>query len=494
MTNSNDDLSARETARLVSSRQLSPVETVKAAIERISRRNPSLNAVVFTDFDGALARARALEGRIMRGDPVGRMAGVPTLMKDLFDFRPGWPTSFGGIAALKNFVPDHWSTYPRRVEEQDAILIGKTNSPVLGFCGATDNPLFGATGNPFDPTRNSGGSSGGSTAAVADGMVPVAGATDGGGSIRIPSSWSGTAGFQPSPGRVPMVMRPNAFGRAPLYLYEGPVTRSVGDLALAMNVLAGHDPADPFSSVDSVDFDRALDTPIKGRRIGFTPDFGIFPVEPNVASVIADAVRAFEDAGAIVEEIDLKLPYDQKQLSDLWCRLICITSHGFMEGLKATGIDLIRDHRDQLPEQLVEFIQKVGAMSANEFEADQIMRTGVYDTLNTALATYDFIVSPTTAALPTKNLSNGLTTGPQEINGIAVDPRIGWCMTYMTNMSGHPAASLPAGLADGLPVGLQIIGRRNADFEVMAACAAFERSRPWQDIYAIPAARPLDGR
>lgn len=492
MTTASDDLSARETARLVASRQLSPVETVTAAIERIGRRNPSLNAVVFTDFDGALARARALEARIMRGDPVGRMAGVPTLMKDLFDFRSGWPTSFGGIPALKDYVPDHWSTYPRRVEAEDAILLGKTNSPVLGFCGATDNPLFGPTGNPFDITRNSGGSSGGSTAAVADGMVPVAGATDGGGSIRIPSSWSGTAGFQPSAGRVPIIMRPNAFGRAPLYVYEGPVARTVSDLALAMNALAGHDPLDPFSSLEAVDFDRALETSIKGKRIGFTRDFGIFPVEPRVASVVTDAVRAFEDAGAIVEDIDIKLPYDHKQLSDLWCRLICITSHAFLEGLKATGLDLLRDHRAQFPEQLVDFLEQIDALSAKEFLADQIMRTGVYDTLNSTLAQYDLIVSPTTAALPTKNLSNGLTTGPQQVNGVAVDPRIGWCMTYMTNMTGHPAASLPAGLADGLPVGLQIIGRHHADLDVMAACAAFERSRPWQHIYATPAARSLD--
>src|SRR5690606_9108883 len=144
----------------------------------------------------------------------------------LFDSRPGWPTTFGGIPALKDFMPDYSSTYPSRMEAQDAILIGKTNSPVLGFCGATDNPLFGATGNPFDVTRNSGGSSGGSAAAVADGIVTVAGATDGGGSIRIPASWSGTAGFQPSAGRVPMVMRPNAFGAAAPFLYEGAVARS----------------------------------------------------------------------------------------------------------------------------------------------------------------------------------------------------------------------------------------------------------------------------
>lgn len=491
MATENNNLSAREIVNLIKQRKLSPVDSVKAAIEATTQRNPSLNAIIFTDFDGALERARELEAKIMRGEPFGRMAGVPTLMKDLFDSRPGWPTTFGGIPALKDFMPDYSSTYPSRMEAQDAILIGKTNSPVLGFCGATDNPLFGATGNPFDVTRNSGGSSGGSAAAVADGIVTVAGATDGGGSIRIPASWSGTAGFQPSAGRVPMVMRPNAFGAAAPFLYEGAVARSVSDLALAMNVLAGYDALDPFSNTEVIDFDRALETSIKGKRIGFTVDFGAFPVDPQVAAVVSDAVRAFEEAGAIVELIDMKLPYDHKQLSDLWCRMISIANFSFAQGMKAMGTDLLGAHRDELPEQLAHFMELAGSMSLMELQADQIMRSAVFDAFTTAFMKYDFLVSPTTAGLPTKNRADGMTTGPEEINGVAVDPRIGWCMTHMTNMTGHPAASLPAGLADGLPVGLQIIGRHRADLDVMAACAAFEQARPWQAIYDIPAARSL---
>lgn len=167
-------LSASDTAMLVRSRQLSAVEVVEAAIERIQGQNAHLNAVIYSDFGGARKRARDLENRIMRGDEVGNLAGVPTLMKDLFDFRPGWPSTLGGVPALRDFMPDFWSTYPKLMEAADAILLGKTNAPVLGFNAATDNPLFGPTRNPFDLSRNSGGSSGGSAAAVASWLVPVA--------------------------------------------------------------------------------------------------------------------------------------------------------------------------------------------------------------------------------------------------------------------------------------------------------------------------------
>ncbi len=486
-----DVLAARDIARLVAEKKLSPVEVTEAAIKRIEARNPSLNAIIYKDFEGALARARDLERRIMQGANVGPLAGVPTLMKDLFDFRPGWPSTLGGIPALRNFIPDFWSAYPQRVERDDAMNLGKTNSPIMGFRGVTDNPLFGPTRNPFDTTRNSGGSSGGSAAAVADGLVSIAGASDGGGSIRIPSAWCGVAGFQPSFGRVPLPMRPNAFGGAAPFIFNGPIARNVSDLALAMNTLVGPDPFDPFSVEGTINFDSALSQSLKGKRVGFTVDFGVFPVDAKVAAVVSEAVRAFELVGAHVDLIDMKLPYGQHELSDLWCRQMSVAVFDCFEGLKAMGVDLVKDHRQDLPDPLVYWTEVAGAMSLAEMLRDQATRTQVYDAFAKQFMEYDFIVSPTTAILPVKNTSDGLTNGPATINGVDVDPQIGWCMTYMTNMTGHPAASLPAGLADGLPVGLQIIGRRHADLDVMAACAAFERARPWKAIYDIPAKRSL---
>lgn len=481
-----DSLTAAQSARLVKSGEMSALELTDAAIARIEERNPQLNAVIFKDYDGARQAARELDDRVARKEIVGAMAGVPTLMKDLFDFKPGWPSTMGGVPALKNFVPDFWSTYPKRIEAADAILIGKTNAPALGFNAATDNPLFGAPRNPFDLTRNPGGSSGGSAAAVAAGLVPVAGGSDAGGSIRIPASWSGVAGFQGSQGRVPAVMRPDAFGGTSPFIYEGPIARTVEDLALAMTALSGHEPADPFSNPQEVDFLAAAQaTSLKGKRIGYTTDFGTYPVEGGVTEVTDAAIRAFADTGAELVELDMKLPYDHQSLTDMWCRLICAGSFGIVQGLKAGGIDLLGDHPEQVPDALKYWMDVASRQSLAEMQADQVMRTGVYDAFAAVFASVDLIVSPTTNALPVLNRDGGATTGPSSINGIAITPQIGWCPTYLTNLTGHPSASVPAGLSGGLPVGLQIMGRRYADIDVMRAAACFERVRPWAEQYRV---------
>jgi amidase/aspartyl-tRNA(Asn)/glutamyl-tRNA(Gln) amidotransferase subunit A len=484
MQMNNEILSAAQTARLVKSGEMSALEATDAAIERIEQKNPHLNAVIFKDYDGARQKARELDARLARKETVGAMAGVPTLMKDLFDFKPGWPSTMGGVPALKNFVPDFWSTFPKRIEAADAILIGKTNAPALGFNAATDNWLFGATRNPFDLARNPGGSSGGSAAAVAAGLVPVAGGSDAGGSIRIPASWSGVAGFQGSQGRVPMVIRPDAFSGTSPFIYEGPIARTVEDLALAMSVLSGHEPCDPFSNPQEIDFlSAAQATSLEGIRIGYTPDFGTYPVEVGVTAVTDAAVQAFADAGAIIVPLDIKLPFDHQALTDMWCRLICAGSFGIIQGLKAGGIDLLKDHSEQVPEALKYWMDVASNQSLIQMQADQVMRTAVYDSFAGAFASVDLIVSPTTTALPVLNRETGKTTGPSSINGVAINPLIGWCPTYLTNLIGHPAASVPAGLSGGLPVGLHIMGRRHADLDVMRAAACFERVRPWAEHY-----------
>jgi amidase len=483
--------SAREITALIAKQKISPVEAVMAAIQRIEARNPSINAVIFCDFDGALSQAHALEQRIMRGEKIGPLAGLPTLMKDMFDFRAGWPTTFGGIPALRNFVPNFTSIYPKNVERDGGIVLGKTNGAVMGSRVTTDNPLFGPTANPFDTTRNSGGSSGGSGAAVADGLVSVAGASDGGGSARVPASWCGVAGFHPSFGRVPVVGRPNGFFGISPFLYQGLIARTVDDLALVMNTLAGHDPLDPFSSGTQIDYLSALEMSIKGKRIAFTSNFGCFPVEQKVANCVAEAMATFELVGARVDPIDFRLPLSHTEVVNLWYRLISAGNRETFEGLKAKGLDLIKDHRDELPDHLVYWIDFVSRMTLSELQQDQVMRTQIFDAFAAVFETFDLIVSPTTAILPVKNLRNGQTTGPRIVNGVEIDPHVGWSMTSMTNMIGHPASSVPAGLVDGLPVGLQIIGRRYGDIDVMSASAEFERARPWKAIYDIPAKRQL---
>ena len=489
-----DDLAyatATELAARIRRRDLSPVEVVDAVIARIEARNPSLNALVFTAFDEAREQARRAERAVTSGAALGPLHGVPTAIKDLFDFKPGWPATFGGIRALRDFsVPAH-CTYAERMEAAGAVLVGKTNSPVMGFRGTCDNYLFGPSRNPFDTTKNTGGSSGGSAAAVADGLLPLAEGTDGGGSIRIPASWCGLYGYKASFGRVPATARPNAFGSLNPFLFEGALTRTVDDAALALDVLAGYDDRDPFALDDPASFAGATRRSISGLRIAYSPDFGVYPVDRRVAAVVERAVRAFEEAGAVVEQVDLTLDHDQRELSDLWCRLIMPLNIEGLEGVKAQGIDLLGDHRDDFPPEYLRWIDEGYRLSALDVLSDQRMRTSVYDRIQQVLRSHDLLVTPTLAALPVDNADDGNTVGPRSIEGVDVDPLIGWCLTYVVNFSGHPAASVPAGDVDGLPVGMQLIGRRYGDADVLAASATFERLRPWHDSYARCADRPL---
>jgi amidase/aspartyl-tRNA(Asn)/glutamyl-tRNA(Gln) amidotransferase subunit A len=483
--------SAADLAGRIRRRELSPVELMSSTIQRIERRNPSLNAFVFTDFDQAMERARAAEAAVTSGETLGPLHGVPTAMKDLFDFKPGWPSTFGGIRALRDQVIDAYCPYAERMERAGAIIVGKTNAPIMGLRGIADNYLFGPTHNPFDATRNPGGSSGGSAAAVADGLVPIAEGTDAGGSIRIPAAWCNVYGYRASYGRVAYTGRPNAFASLNPFVFEGTLTRTVEDAAIGLQILAGPDSRDPFSLTSTPDFSAALSRPLSGAKIAYSPDFDVYPIESAVAGVVAEAVRGFVDAGATVETVKVGIKRSQHELSDLWNRMIMPLNISGLEGLKAGGIDLMRDHPEDLPPEYRHWIEIGYGLSAMDVWNDMVMRTEVYDAIEAVLQRYDLLVTPTLACLPVENATDGNTLGPTQINGEEVDPLIGWCLTFLTNFSGHPSASIPAGLSGGLPVGMQIIGRREADVDVLGASAAFERVHPWADAYRICEARPL---
>jgi amidase/aspartyl-tRNA(Asn)/glutamyl-tRNA(Gln) amidotransferase subunit A len=479
-------VSATELAQRIRSRELSPVEVVEAFIKRIEVRNPSLNALVYLGFEDARKRARQAERALMSGERVGLLHGVPSALKDLFDFKPGWPASLGGIRALKDDVVDARCAFCERMEDRGgAVLLGKTNSSLMGYRGTCDNYLFGPTRNPFDLSKNAGGSSGGSAAAVADGLLPIAEGTDAGGSIRIPSSWCGVYGYKASFGRVPFLAAPNAFGTADSpFLFEGPITRTVEDAALALSVLSGYDARDPFSIVEPpVDYVAATRRSIRGLRIAYSPNLDVFPVEPRVAEVVARAVRAFEEAGAQVEEVKLGLTRSQQELSDVWSRLYMMLNLQALDSYKRRGIDLLGEHSSDFPPEYLRWVRECQELSALDFYKDQEARTDVFKAFQKVLEEYDLLITPTLACLAVDNRDDGNTVGPSRINGEAVDPLIGWCLTYFVNFTGHPAASIPAGMADGLPVGMQIIGRRNADADVLAASAEFERLRPWTKTY-----------
>ena len=478
--------SAAALARKIRRKEVSPLEVLDTAIERIEAHNPKINALVIFGYDDARKAAKAAEAAIMRGDAVGPLHGVPIAMKDCFDYKPGWVTTFGGIRALKDHVVDTYCMFVERMERAGAIFVGKTNSPVFGFRGTCDNYLFGPSRNPFDLTKNTGGSSGGSAGAVAAGLLPLCEGTDGGGSIRIPSSWCGVYGYKPSFGRVPLVTRPEAFGGNVPFIFEGPISRTVEDAALAMTVLAGYDSRDPYSIEGEVDFMAALRGSVAGKRIAYTRDYGIFPVDRRVVAVVDAAVAAFEEAGAHVEEVEIGLRRSQRELSDVWCRFIAPKQVAALEGFKREGIDLLRDHHDDFPPEFWHWDEIGRRMTVTQFIADQEIRTEVFDALRGVLDRYDLLVSPTLACLAVDNATDGNTVGPAEIEGEAVDRLIGWCMTYLINFIGYPAATVPAGLAEnGLPVGMQIVGKRYADADVIAASAEFERLRPWMDTYRL---------
>ena len=483
-----EDLAKTESAASLAARirrkEISPVEVVESAINRIETHNSKINALIIFGYEDACKAAKAAEAAVMRGDKLGPLHGVPIAMKDCFDFKPGWVTTFGGIRALKNHVADTYCMFVERMEKAGAIMVGKTNSPVFGFRGTCDNYLFGPSRNPFDLTKNTGGSSGGSAGAVAAGLLPLCEGTDGGGSIRIPASWCGVFGYKPAFGRVPLVTRPDAFSGNIPFIFEGPISRTVEDSAVAMSVLAGYDSRDPYAIEGSVDFMGALKKSIAGKKIAYTRDYGIFPVDKRVIAVVDRAVTVFEEAGAHVEEVKIDIRRSHMELSDMWCRLIAPKQVAVLEGFKRQGIDLMRDHHDDFPPEFWHWDEIGRRMSAVQYLADEVMRTEVFDALRPVLDAHDYIVSPTLACLAVDNATDGNTVGPETIEGEKINRLIGWCMTYLINFIGYPAATVPAGLADnGLPVGMQIVGKRYADEDVFVASAEFERRRPWMDTY-----------
>ncbi len=491
MTTAADELgylSIAQLSRLIRSRELSPVELVDATFARLRERNPSLGAFVYLNEDYARRRAQEVEGLILAGEDLGPLQGLPTAIKDLNDSRPGWIGTLGGIRCLRDYVIDAYCSFAAQMERAGAIPLGKTNSPTMGFRGTCDNYLFGPTRNPFDLLKNSGGSSGGSAAAVADGIVPFAEGSDGGGSIRIPAAWTNTYGLKPTSGRAARLQRPSAFSLTSLFTFEGCLTRSVEDTAYVMESFCGYDGRDPFSLPGSVGWLDALKGSVKGWKVALSQDLGVFPVDARVAAAVADAAKAFEDAGAHVEEVDIELNRSALELGDLWCSLMAPSHLVQAERLKSLGFDL----RGDLPPELLYWIERSRGDGVLDFARYQSVRTEVYDAVQPVFETYDILLTPTLSCLPVDNAPDGNTLGPESINGERINRLIGFCPTFVFNLTGHPAASVPAGLVeDRWPVGMQIVGRKFADEAVVTASASYEQARPWARNFQACRERPL---
>jgi aspartyl-tRNA(Asn)/glutamyl-tRNA(Gln) amidotransferase subunit A len=465
-------LDAVTLAARIRSRALSPVEVTDAVLRRMDRLEPYIHAFCAPAHDLARATAKAVERRIMAGEPIGPLAGVPIGIKDLVATKD-LPTVMGS-PLYRNFTPDEDDIVVERLKHADAVIIGKTNVPEFGYSGVGHNSVFPTTRNPWNLALTSGGSSAGSGASVAAGVAPFAIGSDGGGSVRIPAAHCGLVGIKASMGRVPLYpgckdeRYPGASGWESLE-HIGPMSRTVADSALMLNVIAGPDPRDRLS-LPAVSFDwqqAASSGGLRGKRIAYSADWGYAAVDPEVRRVVGDAVRAFEtDLGCIVEQAD---PGWTDPFEAFWGLVAMETD---LTGLRA----MAKGHEHEMSPHLVAFFQR--HWTAEEFTDAIMVRKAVCNKMWRLMQRYDLLLTPTLAVPP---FPVGIQ-GPEVIDGQPVADTQWLCFTFPMNMTGQPAATVPAGLTrDGLPVGLQIIGRHLDDELVMQACGALEAARPWRD-------------
>ena len=440
---------------------VSPVEVTEATLERIERLNPRLNAFSNVTPEIALAAATKAEADYQAGT-AGPLAGVPITIKDI-TFVKGLTCRRGSKIYAGDDPASFNSPFVQRMMNAGAVLLGQTTTPELGWKGETTSPLTGTTRNPWNLERTPGGSSGGAAACVAAGIGPIAHGTDGAGSIRMPSGFSGIFGIKPSIGLVP-VYPASAVGDL---AYHGPMTWTVRDAALALNVVAGHDPRDRFSWDSGVDYlDGLKNFDLRGLRVAWSRDLGYAAVEPEVADAAEAAAKVFAELGCEVVE-------DHPDLPDPW-PIEHVLWVAAMAGARQDDFEQVREIMDPGLVELVEVGRSLNASDVAKARIDQ----GVYAAAWAEwMLGYDLLLTPTLpcTAFPVGKDQPGTVAGRETTY-------LSWtAFTYPFNLSGQPAATVPCGFAsDGLPVGLQIVGRLKEDALVLRAAAAFERARPWQ--------------
>jgi aspartyl-tRNA(Asn)/glutamyl-tRNA(Gln) amidotransferase subunit A len=462
-------LGAVDLARAVRAREISPVEVIEAVHRRMDRLEPRLHAFCHRADADALDAARALEQALADGADAGPLCGVPIGIKDLVAVA-GMPMP-GGSPAYRDFTPDDDDVLVERLRAAGAIVLGKTAVTEFGYSGASHSPVAETVRNPWNLERTSGGSSAGSGAAVAAGVGPVAIAADGGGSIRIPASFCGLFGMKASMGRVPMYPSCRDERYPGIASWEGlehvgPVSRTVADSALVLSVLAGPDPRDRHS-IPAGDVDwraAAASGDLRGLRVAYSADFGRVAVDSEVERVVAEAVGAFAELGAEVVE-------DGPEFDDpgaAFGALIALESD--LTGMR----EIVARHGHEMSPHLVDLITR--EWRAEDFTDAQTVRKAVVNAMWRFMQRYDLLLTPTLTTPPFAVHMQG----PEKVGGRYVRDSAWLSFTYPFNLTGQPAATVPAGFtADGLPVGLQIVGGHLADGLVLRAAAAFEAARPW---------------
>ena len=452
--------SATELVRRYSAREVSPVEAVRAALDRVEAYDSAVNAFCLVDHDSALAAARESEDRWQRGEPLGLVDGVPTSIKDLLPTR-GWPTRRGSRLVDPDQAWDEDAPATARLREHGAVLIGKTTTPEFGWKGVTDSLLCGPTGNPWNPTRTAGGSSGGSAAAVALGMGALSVGTDGGGSVRIPAGFSGIVGLKPTYGRVALYP-PSPFGTL---AHIGPMTRTVADAALLMDVIGRPDVRDwSAAEAPAGSYLDTLDEGLAGLRIAFSPRLGYVDVEPEVAALVVKAVGVLAELGAVVEEVDPGFDDPVEAYHTLWFS-------GAAKVVLAYGDGAV----DRIDPGLAEAVELGRRYSALDYLDATAVRMDLGVRMGRFHQEHDVLVTPT-LPLPAFEADVEVPAGSD------LSRWTGWTpFSYPFNLTQQPAASVPCGLTrSGLPVGLHVVGPRHADALVLRACRAYEAATSWR--------------
>jgi amidase len=451
---------ATELSRRIRNKDLSATEVMEAHLERIEHVNPTVNAIVTFHPERTMDEAKAADEKLARGDEeIGPLHGLPIAHKDLFPTK-GVRTTFGS-PIFRDFVPEEDAIVVERSKLAGAISVGKTNTPELGAGSQTFNEVFGRTSNPYDTAKTCGGSSGGAAVSLACGMLPIADGSDMGGSLRNPASFCNVVGLRPSVGRVP-VKSVAGFSQISV---DGPMARTVEDLSLMLSAIAGYDPRSPSSISEPGDvFAKPLDRDFSGVRIAWSDDLGgAFPVDESVKNVFGTSRAAFEDIGCEVEETapDFSGADEVFKVLRAWHFEL---SHG----------ELLDKHRDKLKDTVIWNIEEGRNLTGPQIGEAEKKRTALYERVRKFLETYEFLVLPT-VQVPPFDVDEPYVP---EINGVSMDSYIDWMKScYFITATGLPAISVPGGFTgDGLPVGLQIVGRMRDEFGLLQIAHAFERA------------------
>ena len=451
---------ATELTRMIRGKVVSPVQIMQATLERAQSLNPRLNAICTPTYEAAVQAARDAEAAVMRGAQLGILHGVPTTIKDLA-FTKGVRT-MAGSHVFRDRVPDFDHLHVERMRAAGAISIGKTTVSEFGWKGNSNSPLTGITHNPWKHGMNAGASSAGAAVCAAAGIGPIHQGSDGAGSIRMPAAFCGVFGLKPSFGRIPYWPQPNNG----LISHVGPLTRTVADSALMLAALAGPDDRDMTSlEAQPEDFFRRLDEGVAGLRVAYSPDLGYLKVDPEVAAPVADAARAFEELGCVVEEV-----------SPGWGDPIGMEHCHFASNFAGMLGPLLDKWAEKMDPGLVALTRHGMSYSAADYCRAQGERLGYYDKVRAFFERYDLLLTPSlsVAAFPAELLI------PSHWEQHPWD-WLRWAgFSYPFNLTGLPAATCPCGFTPGgLPVGLQIVAGRLRDLRVLQASRAFEQARPW---------------